>query len=789
MKKKILAILMSLALIVGLAPGVTAEAATTHDHSDSATWKEWTATSGTVTDGKYYLNNEEIKATGDIIISGDVTICLNGNKLRMEQNYLGTKYEDGSDKLTICNCGNSGGIFGENADKGVINNDAGSTLTLNNAVVSSQNTYAIRNYGGTTNINDGTRVTSGTNYGIYNMQGSVCLAGGIVNSAYNHAIYAYKGITEISGGQVISGKSAVYVSGNGSYGLYLSGSPSLSGEESTYADITLEGESIFAHGMGNKRAEYEGKNLTIKLENFAKDQVVVENVTDSNKDKFSLINTSGEYVLVMGSGNNSDDLVWGEPHTNHTFDQKKVAEKYLKSEADCTNAAVYYKSCTCGERGTETFTYGEISGHTGGTASCTELAKCGECGTEYGTLASHVYDKEVATNTYLNSEATCTAKATYFKSCVCGAKGSETFEYGDLAAHVYEQKKDASNHWKECKYGEKIEEQAHVFGNDDVCDTCSFERGHVHQYDETWKTNDSKHWHECTGANCNEKKDEAVHTGGTATCTQKATCSGCSQTYGALAAHTFTQEVATDAYLKSAANCTSAAVYYKSCTCGEKSTTDTFTVGAALNHTIDTNWTSDSNQHWHKCTAASCDYKDDLAAHTPNVDKATDETAKYCTTCNYVMEAKIVPSIIEGANGTFTQGAEAGLIFKSSADFDNFEGVLVDGKEVDEKYYKATKGSIVVELSLEYLATLSKGEHTLTIKASTGDATTKFFVNEKAAETTNTNTNTDVKVDKKDTGSNVPKTGDNNNMILWSMLMLVSVAFVLGATAYRRKMR
>ncbi|MBR2310457.1 MAG: hypothetical protein IKA47_07985 [Oscillospiraceae bacterium] len=47
------------------------------------------------------------------------------------------------------------------------------------------------------------------------------------------------------------------------------------------------------------------------------------------------------------------------------YDQETVAEKYLKSEANCTSAAVYYKSCTCGEfdnsESAATFTYGETA--------------------------------------------------------------------------------------------------------------------------------------------------------------------------------------------------------------------------------------------------------------------------------------------------------------------------------------------------------------------------------------------------------------------------------------------
>jgi len=46
------------------------------------------------------------------------------------------------------------------------------------------------------------------------------------------------------------------------------------------------------------------------------------------------------------------------------------------------------------------------------------------------------------------------------------------------------------------------------------------------------------------------------HSGGTATCTKQAVCDHCSQSYGALAAHSFTAETAEEQYLKSAATCT-----------------------------------------------------------------------------------------------------------------------------------------------------------------------------------------------------------------------------------------
>ena len=51
--------------------------------------------------------------------------------------------------------------------------------------------------------------------------------------------------------------------------------------------------------------------------------------------------------------------------------------------------------------------------------------KCTVCGyvIEAQLGHTHVFDKEVATDAYKASDATCTAKATYYKSCDCGEKG------------------------------------------------------------------------------------------------------------------------------------------------------------------------------------------------------------------------------------------------------------------------------------------------------------------------------------------------------------------------------
>ena len=91
---------------------------------------------------------------------------------------------------------------------------------------------------------------------------------------------------------------------------------------------------------------------------------------------------------------------------SHSYVNEIATQEYLKSEATCRKKAVYYKSCKCDAKGTETF--------------------------ESGNLKQHVYDQEVAAAKYLVSEATQTERAVYKKSCICGKAGTETFEYGGL---------------------------------------------------------------------------------------------------------------------------------------------------------------------------------------------------------------------------------------------------------------------------------------------------------------------------------------------------------------------
>ena len=98
--------------------------------------------------------------------------------------------------------------------------------------------------------------------------------------------------------------------------------------------------------------------------------------------------------------------------------------------------------------------------------------------------------------------------------------------------------------------------------------------------------------------------------------------------------HTYNQETVKPEALKTPADCTSNAVYFKSCSCGAISTTDTFVaMNTALGHAYGSDWKYDSTNHWHECSR--CHDKKDEAAHDYGSDNV-------CDTCGYY---KTVPHI------------------------------------------------------------------------------------------------------------------------------------------------
>lgn len=148
----------------------------------------------------------------------------------------------------------------------------------------------------------------------------------------------------------------------------------------------------------------------------------------------------------------------------------------------------------------------------------------------------------------------------HWQECVCGYKTGET-------AHELTSKYDTAGHWQECECGyatdktdHSMESKSSVDGHWDAC-ACGYKTD-VTAHAWTDKFDTQNHWQECSGCgyqkdvtahsltknvnetqhqvkceSCGYKTEWENHTGGTATCTAKAVCSVCGESYGELAAH------------------------------------------------------------------------------------------------------------------------------------------------------------------------------------------------------------------------------------------------------------
>lgn len=173
-------------------------------------------------------------------------------------------------------------------------------------------------------------------------------------------------------------------------------------------------------------------------------------------------------VFTKDDQNKEIKAVWEE----HTFDQKLKevnGVSTLKDKATCTTNAIYYKSCACGQVSTtETFEDKDTKlGHEytkqikdakylkSQGSNCQEhdayWYACSRCDVsakddenaqdkyyESAEVGNHVYDQEVESSEYLATPATCMTPARYYKSCICGAKGTEAFAAtGTHLGHAY----------------------------------------------------------------------------------------------------------------------------------------------------------------------------------------------------------------------------------------------------------------------------------------------------------------------------------------------------------------
>ncbi len=170
-------------------------------------------------------------------------------------------------------------------------------------------------------------------------------------------------------------------------------------------------------------------------------------------------------------------------------------------------------------------------------------------------MTEHDFTGELAITALLYKEANCLSPALYYKSCkICmlsskGTASEATFASGE--------KNPATGTPK-----------SRVTGSLTATATGDSTRRHL-------------------------EVDRGAHQGGTADCLAPALCEVCQHSYGELGPHHFVDQV-NEYRLKSAATCTSPAVYHQSCsTCGAQGT-ETFTNGKPLGHDYGA-WTSNED--------------------------------------------------------------------------------------------------------------------------------------------------------------------------------------------------
>lgn len=355
-----------------------------------------------------------------------------------------------------------------------------------------------------------------------------------------------------------------------------------------------------------------------------------------------------------------------EGHT-HVYNQQNINEKYISSVATCTEKAKYFYSCTCGLKGTETFEYGEETGHQYSSAwsyndtnhwhaaTCEHFSEkkdngehnwndgvvtteptttskgvktftcetCNKTKTEdipkLEEVHSHVYNQQNTDDAYLNSEATCTAKATYFYSCSCGLKGIETFEYGSLSAHTFTLY--VSNGNATCtKDGTKTA----------TCDVCQIATDEVadvgsakgHSYSDEWTSDNTHHWHASTCGHTSETSGKETHHWNAGVVTKQPT-------------ETIEGE--------------------KTYTCDVCKKNKVDNIGKLDHiHTYDSKYIFDDNYHWYAATCEHASEVKDKESHRWNVGVVTSEATVYdegvklytCQDCEHTKEEAIarIPS-------------------------------------------------------------------------------------------------------------------------------------------------
>ena len=308
----------------------------------------------------------------------------------------------------------------------------------------------------------------------------------------------------------------------------------------------------------------------------------------------------GTITIKTALSENDKIAISAEGYQNVTF---IVQGEHLFNIAWKHDENTHWKECMIKDCAEKT----DVAEHNGGQATCQKKAECEVCSQEYGELGAHNYGSEWKhdeTSHWRECQTEgCTAKtdvavhsggqATCQKKAECEVCSQE---YGELGAHNYgsEWKHDETSHWRECQTKgctAKTDVAEHNGGQATCqkkaeCEVCSQAYGELgaHNYGSEWKHDATSHWRECQTEGCTAKTDVAKHSGGQATCQQRAECDVCNQEYGEFGAHNYGSE-----------------------------------------------WKHDETSHWRECQTEGCTAKTDVAKHSGG--QATYQKKAICSVC------------------------------------------------------------------------------------------------------------------------------------------------------------
>ena len=526
----------------------------------------------------------------------------------------------------------------------------------------------------------------------------------------------FKGWSTSADGSVISGTTYEVSSDTIFYAIW---------ESKEYSIIVTDGKATIGAGSEISKAA-QGTTITLTA-NAAPDGKVFDKwVVESGNTTLEDAN-SETTTFIMPDSEVSVKATYTIPHT-HTYDQEIQKPETLKSAADCTNDAVYFKSCSCGEISTtETFT---AAGTQLGHAWASDWSKdtdnhwkeCSRCH-EKKDEAAHDYGSDNICDTCGYDK---TVPHTHNLTLV-PAKAPTCTEKGNTAYYTC----DGCDKWFE-----------DATGASEITDKTSVILAATGHSASDWKSDNTDHWKECTVVGCGVIIE------------------------GSKAAHTAGEWI-----IDTPATATTSGSKHKECTvCGYTMATETIpaTGGGEHTHSYGSEWKNDADNHWHEC---SCGDKKDTAAHTAGewiIDTpatATTDGSKHkeCTVCGYTMATETIPAT-GGGEHTHSYGSD----WKNDATNHWHECSCRD---------KADKAAH------DFKWVVDK-EATATQKGSKHEECRVCGYKKAAVEIPATGTPTEP---GKPTDSDSPQTGDNSNMILWIALLFVSGGVVIGITVYSKK--